>query len=700
MALSQETTFRLLGGAGARGLSGDSLRVLPADPALDFFDACLRRHRVTRDLVADPDQIWDAELEAAPGRLMGLEAHLVTVSRERLVSLTDVLVVVSKADWDRAHSLHGSRWSRHIVGGLQASFEDWCERTDIQRRSVHRPLGVQVVVDGGAQMQGEVIGLAAGEFVTGLLPNLYSGPSMASRPLITVMINLPGVWEGYREVARLYDDQDLLTLGNHWLDNFSHPALRAAALYRLQFDPLDGLVHLSSPDAPGGCSLTRHGDPKGESIYGLTAGDGSVVAWLVLALVDSQPAGPTPVMVEAVPTVDPLGAVAPMGTVAKRVVAEPPDDDLDRPTRVADAGSASSSAAGVPAPATAKATGMLADLVRVREAGVLLQRVHFRDVMSGYEVHVGANGDIGSELSEPAATVQVLARKGGVRLFALVPGIRVGGVAIPVGAAVVLGASVDIVVGEVQLEYRDLSRVRLKGWPYLAELRRVGANVHLPSGSVYVIGREPGSRLKLPDDSHHGNILWRPEVESGSMIQSQNGTIPKSRFTLDSIMVASNHAELDFTGAAPVLRNMARSCYSFIRRGSGESMSWLGLSRVSRPTGSSEAELRSGDEILVGNCVFQLVMDSADVVESAGMPVRRPPPVVLSDMDGPTLRPAHEDLPTAPRSFKQVPPSPASPASAATGDDTDTEPRPTVLQPTASVGDDPTEVPVPRFVRS
>ncbi len=506
MALSQETTHRLIGGAGARGLSGDARRVLAVDPSLDFFDACLRRHRTALDLVADPDQVWDAGMESGASRAMGLEAHLRSASRERLVSLTDVLIVVSKADWSRAHADHGSRWTRHLVAGVRASFEDWCERAELSRGSTHRPFGVRVLVDGSADLQDQSLGLGPGEFVTGLLPNHYGGPAIASRPLISVMLNLPGVWMGYREVARLYDDQDLLTLGNHWLDNFAHPALVAPALYRLHYDPQEGLVHLTSPNVEGRFGLTRHGDPAGTSVYGLTRGDGQVVAWLVLALLETPlPTGPTPVVVESVPTVDPLGQLfeantgpvaqaTPLPNVTPPVLPAPGADDSDRPSTPREGGLS---------PATAEAAGVVGELLRVREAGVLLQKVHFRDVMVGYEVYISATGNVGSELEDPVATVQVFSGRGRVRLFAHIRGIKVSGMPVPVGAAVFLASNVDIELSGVVLKYNDLSGVQVNGFPYVGEIRRSGANLHLASGAVHLIGRDLGSRVKRPDDGQH-----------------------------------------------------------------------------------------------------------------------------------------------------------------------------------------------------
>ncbi|MEC8424326.1 MAG: hypothetical protein VX000_11160, partial [Myxococcota bacterium] len=107
--------------------------------------------------------------------------------------------------------------------------------------------------------------------------------------------------------------------------------------------------------------------------------------------------------------------------------------------------------------------------------------------------------------------------------------------------------------------------------------------------------------MRLPDEPHNDNIIWRRELREGGTIRSRNGEIPKSRFNIDSIMVASEHAEVDL-GDAPRLRSLARDCYSFIRRGDVV----LPLHPCRKQTGPLERSLEPGDEILVGNCVFRI----------------------------------------------------------------------------------------------
>jgi hypothetical protein len=64
-------------------------------------------------------------------------------------------------------------------------------------------------------------------------------------------------------------------------------------------------------------------------------------------------------------------------------------------------------------------------------------------------------------------------------------------------------------------------------------------------------------------------------------------------------MVASEHAEMDLRGR-PTLRSTARHCYTYLRRGEFITA----LHPTQRSPGPGEFQVQSGDEILVGNCLF------------------------------------------------------------------------------------------------
>ena len=121
----------------------------------------------------------------------------------------------------------------------------------------------------------------------------------------------------------------------------------------------------------------------------------------------------------------------------------------------------------VPFRGTIEASGLEHGLFSIREAGVLLQRIHFRAIMLGYEVYISATGEVGSDLPNPAATVQVAGRR--VRLYAHKQGVRVAGMAVPVNAAAVLSGTTQIEINGFVLDYHDRTDVTLDGWPYLGD---------------------------------------------------------------------------------------------------------------------------------------------------------------------------------------------------------------------------------------
>jgi hypothetical protein len=290
---------------------------------------------------------------------------------------------------------------------------------------------------------------------------------------------------------------------------------------------------------------------------------------------------------------------------------------------------------------------MEARILTLQERGALLQKVHFANFMEGYEVYIGPGGRIATQMADPKATLQVRGTR--VSLVVADPSVLVGGRPAALGRAQILKGEVSIEVDGNRLQYRDLSEVKVDGWPYLGELRRPGAGAYLEFGAAHRIGRDRRCKVRLPDEPHNDNIAWLPTVGGGATIRSRTGDIPKSRFYTDSIMVASEHAELDLT-EEPVLRALARHCYTFVRR-NGE---YLSLFPREGPGGPREAELLPNDEVLVGNCLFQvsyLPTGQASSAQGASPSPGEPPrvPLTPSELAGAVDRtnpPALEDTDT------------------------------------------------------
>ena len=577
MAQLGELLSRLVGPSGTRGLSGDADRVLPADPSFGFYNDRLRRHRTTDDFVADPDRLW--RTSSFLSRRGGLEAHLLANTGDGLARWSDLLVIVNAADWGRSLGRLDHPWTEQVAAHLRARFERFAVENDMHRVFPQRPMGVRALMDGGAELRGGRLGLEPGEFVTGLLPNFYGGVSVSTRPTVAVHVNIPGAYEGYREVGRLYSDQVLFTLGSHWLDNFQHPRLQMPALYRLQQLSDGSFVHLVSPDVGDAVRVVREGG-AGPAVLTLQRGDGEALAHLVLAEVDPIR---DPIFMEDTLS---LGGVPNPLTASATLVG---------PVRAPQMSGGLQSRTVVPVEVEER-------LLTLRERGVLLQKVHFSRFMQGYDVYLGRAGEIGTSMRDPAATVSV--RGAEIELRAHHGDVRLDGDPVPPGASLPLRGDHRIAVGRHTLAWRDLSAEKAEGWPYLAELRRPGATLHLVFGARHKIGREPRCAVRLPDEPHNGNLVWRPDLAAGDVIRSRNGDIQKARFYLDSIMVASEHAEIDLR-REPVIFGLARDCYTYVRRG-GQLLPLQPTRATPHEAAPPNLDLQPDDELLIGNCVFEL----------------------------------------------------------------------------------------------
>lgn len=564
---------RMFSAGGARGLSGDADLVLPPSPKLEFYNECLRKHKTSEDFVSDPSRLWDTSTFLS--RKGGLRSHFQAERGDGVASVSDVLIIVNSEDWKRTFKNAREPWVERARAALRDRFTAFCEGEDFHTLFPQRPLGFHIIEDGGPETKADSLGLQKGEFVTGLLPNLYPKPGPASRPVIALHLHLPGAWEGYQEVGRLYSDQVLFTLGDHWLDNFSHPALKLPALYRLQQYADGSFVHVINPDVADRYRITKTEDPGAPSVLTLEDDAGAPVAWIVLAVVeaDSDRRSPRPFANTMVELELPAG---PSGE-GFRVPNFTPQITGGR---------------------TIVPTAVEGRILTLRESGALLQKVHFNKFMEGYDVYVGPNGELGTAIAQPAATFRV--RGNTVMLAANRPDVTLNGRPVEPGVGTPLDRDARIALGSTEIEYRDLSTLTTDGWPYLGEVRRKGGTVHMVFGSKHQVGRDRRCKVRLPDEPHNDNIVWKPEMATGGSIRSRNGEIPKSRFYTDSIMVASEHAEIDLV-REPVIHSIARHCYTYVRRAGDV----FALHPAGDPSGPTNLDLQPGDELLAGNCVFE-----------------------------------------------------------------------------------------------
>jgi len=615
-----------------RGLSGDSASAVALDDANPYYNYRLRRHLAEGDVVHDPGLLWYTSPYVK--QRTGLGTHVGAEVGEGVANYTDVLMILSHEDYARSRKVSGEPWDDVAARTLSQEFDNFCRRENFNRLHVHRQLGFKVLCDGSDEMAGQSLGLQRGEFITGLLPNLYTGPVRGSYPVIGIHVNLPGVWEGYQEVGRLHNDQILFTLGSHWLDNFSHPSLLEAALYRLQQYPDGSFVHIINPDLQDRYQVTST-DQGGASVLTLATRDGQPLAYVVLAVIDpplakpseggreeQQPAGNRPGIAlpkpaseakSRPPKRDPIPSVAPPMLI----------DDQLQPVAVQSAGLGGKTI--IPDAPSER-------IFTLQERGALLQKVHFSAFMLGYDVYLGSRGELGTVVESVAATFQV--RKRMVSLVAHVAGVTVDGGPLTPGVEHPLDKDVNIEFSGQTLEYRDLRGLRVDGWPYVGEIRRPASSTYMIWGEEYQIGRSRECRVVLPDEPRNENIHWKAKVGDGATIRARTGEIPKSRFYTDSIMVASEHATIDLDKEEPRVVCTARHCHVYVRRDS-EVVPLFPSTSGREP---QALDIAPGDEVLIGNCLFQVGFTHGEAVAPAPAPkIELSPDSLVDVVDAPNF---------------------------------------------------------------
>lgn len=558
----------------SRGSGTDQERYLAIDDLENgYYNYRLMRFRSDGDLVRYPDYIWSsAGYWAARG---GLSVHLEELAEALEGAIySDILVVLNREDRKRCLERLVMSWDDQLEALVDKQVERMIAERGWRLATPGRPVRMRVVGDGDVAMGGEPVGLEEGEFATALLPSLYHGPVESSRPLAEVFVRVPkevGGKGGFRSVGTFYDDQLAFTIGRHWLDNGRDLLLPASALYTLHRFPGQAEInHRLNADLADRYSMVRTSSGQGDTITIQEIASSRPVLEVMLIpdgveRARSLPRDPRPA------AGDPLGTLIPDGEPAFGGLTMIPEPE--------------------PVPS----------LVLSRRA-VLLQRVHFSGVMRGYHMDVTADGTIVPQHPAPAARFRV--EDGEVHFEPLRRDITLDGVPTRAGRRQLLDKLVHTVCfGNVTLEYRAAPRRDDPRWPYLAEITVPAEPTELAVGGTYRVGRDRRKcEIPLPDRAVIENILWHPSVNRQGAIRTRTGEVPVESFTTDSIMVAGRHAELDLRGSEPKVRALSKVCPVFVRRADKSVL------RLIAREGSTAQPLAAGDELLIGNALFRVIL--------------------------------------------------------------------------------------------
>ncbi|MCB9742579.1 MAG: hypothetical protein H6740_08270 [Alphaproteobacteria bacterium] len=547
---------------GTQGPLGGLGPLLP-DPRESWFLRRMRLHDASGHLRRYPALLWD---DPQPGwRDMGLLAHLLEDRSPDPLDFTDILVIVNRWDWV-AQPESTAAWAREAARLLREGFNAAVRAGQLTPRFPSRALGCRMHRDGDPQrMGGARYGLAAGQFITALLPNLYNGALARSRPILSVRLELRDGAEAPVEEEQLYSDQVELTVGNHWLDNVHHAALPEPAMFILT-QREDGEVdaRLNPTLAPRYALVSQGGADT--QVHLLREGE-RTLARLVTRRMGQKAARSAP---ELTPTPSTGSALnVPWRPRAQLIQLHAPSSN-----------------------------------VALRQVGVLVQRVHHPELMRGHDLYLTASGELLPRAPMPAATLQV--RRGlhsdWVQLVVESPILRIGRKRPPLHRALPLNERTELHISRQLVVYDDLRLPDDPAWPYVGELRGApGAPQRAAPGQRHRIGRHPEAWLRLPDSPAADNIQWREGLRLEDSVRIGELSVPRSELRTDAIGVGQAHAALDLSGEVATLVVEDPRCWVWLRRD--------GELRTLRAQGgeAARAELEYGDELLVGNAVLEVV---------------------------------------------------------------------------------------------
>ena len=238
--------------------------------------------------------------------------------------------------------------------------------------------------------------------------------------------------------------------------------------------------------------------------------------------------------------------------------------------------------------------------ITLQEVGQHLQKIHFPNIMRGYETYLTLDGGIGSVGERSAVTLRL--ELGKVKFLSNSWSTTMTNVTRSKKGVYTPAKSSKIATGDHSWSFKYVNTFPHQGWPYIAEIRHHEnpKTHHLSTGNSHKIGRSKHCTVTLPDLVHQENIIWRETPKSSTL--TRTGSLAKNSFYTDSIMVASEHLEIDTTGA-PSATNLSEHCFSWLRR--GEDMAPL---FPLKKTGPRSIKLKDGDELLVGNTIFLVTL--------------------------------------------------------------------------------------------
>lgn len=572
-------------------LSGTTVRARAIAPYVDLgagpYRYALARWSARRDPIADVALLWSPAAYWSAGE--GLRAHLEAQAARASAVPNDLLILLAPADLARARASRLRSWERHARRELEDLATRWAEDHGVRRARPDHGFRVRFADAAAAPLP---LQLEPGEFATGVWANQDFGARAGASPLVELFQRERG---GFRSALTLFSDRAAVHIGDHALDDVRLPALGGPAVYRLLVDGDGTFVQVLDPERADALRIEegRHEDLK------------------TVRLVDQR----RRLCLAEFLLVAKREAAKEFG-VAESARGRAPDLPGFEP---GPAGATFIPEGGVSAlglhtvvPET-RASGAL-ELV---ERAVLLRGARIGGGVLGFTLDIDREGRVGPRVADPVARIEWRDRQ--VRLVDGAGDLSIDGVPHRAGSSPVLGGRRHVLHwrgGGCELDGRtpgldaELPDVR---WPFVLRISTPRRRHALAQEGPTRIGRDRSCcAIALPDRPTNENLLVGPGARTDGV-------------RTDTLAVPGRAAEVELRGSQWIVRNISERCWPWIVR--------AGL--AVRVEAGGEAELRRGDELVIGNQVFRLLEEGVEDVADALDLGEEEPQTIIDDPEPP-----------------------------------------------------------------
>ncbi|MEC7987428.1 MAG: hypothetical protein VX278_19825 [Myxococcota bacterium] len=445
---------------------------------------------------------------------------------------TEIMIFISKETAAALPDLNP--WYKQCLQTIGTPYLEWITSQKIRPYFSGKNVGISFWPDEKYNLK---LGLEAQEFALGFLDNRHR-KGKDSKPLVTIDAHISSQSDDFQSLGALHNDQIAWTLGNHPLDSFKTPAVPFPAALIIQQNARGEVNYSVNPNVPG-LSLR---EANKENQYALFYGQKPLVTLLLKTLEFNRL------------------------TIHKSLQVD----------------------------AATQTIQLNVNDFHLQPCGHLFQKVHFSQWMKGYRTYLHRGYHFSSRKEKAIGVFRVE----GTDIFfeSFRPPCFVNGKILSSQKELLLEAGMEINCSGLRLTFHKHGLINNRNWPYIGAVHFSNKPKILDYGFKYTFGRSANCDIPLANEATADNIDWLPAFANTAQLPQKNGSIPKTSFSTDAVMVALEHALLNLK-SDPSLMSLSNRCPSFVRR--KKKIFPLNKAGLKHP-------LLAMDELLIGNDIYEL----------------------------------------------------------------------------------------------